>query len=245
MTETTYDADDILADAMPRHQRVKELLLDAVHLLIDEQGTMRTRAQTISYLATSLDIDNAMAADLLRELVGDLVDPVIQVPNGSQRFVGVAEYVAFEGAYGYTDYHDHRGEQKRVVCAHCVREHDSVTDIAHATAGDPAGSFGRDAGFETLYDGIRTHIIDAHDAEPAGVAVGATLVSGTTIGGNESFHAGNDGAGSGLRAETAIQADQATQADAANNADTVGGREIYVQSTEPSNPSTDDLWVQK
>jgi len=36
---------------------------------------------------------------------------------------------------------------------------------------------------------------------PEDVATGATLASGTTIGGNTAFHKGNDGSGSGLTAD--------------------------------------------
>lgn len=53
----------------------------------------------------------------------------------------------------------------------------------------------------------------------------ASLLSGTTIDGYKAFHAGNDGDGSGL------------------NADEVDGIEIYVQGSQPSNPSTNDVWI--
>jgi hypothetical protein len=64
------------------------------------------------------------------------------------------------------------------------------------------GSFGDGASWDELVAGIHEHYEKVHETIPEDVETGATLASGTTIGGNTAFHQGNDGNGSGLVADT-------------------------------------------
>jgi len=74
--------------------------------------------------------------------------------------------------------------------------------VTHATAGDPQGSFDSGATYQDLVDGIHEHYTKSHDTAPSDVKTGASLVSGTTIASNTAWHAGNDGEGSTLDADT-------------------------------------------
>jgi len=91
------------------------------------------------------------------------------------------------------------------------------------------GSFGDGASWDELVAGIHQHYEQAHDSVPEDVETGATLASGTTIGGNSAFHQGNDGSGSGLTADTL-------------RGKTVNSN-IYVQSAQPASPSENDVWI--
>ncbi len=79
------------------------------------------------------------------------------------------------------------------------------------------------------------------------VQPGASLVSGTTIGGNEAWHAGNDGTGSGLDADT-LDARHATEVDTLVWRDASGNARIAASLTTVTNtyPVTSDTiaWTQ-
>jgi phage gp45-like len=86
------------------------------------------------------------------------------------------------------------------VCSRCVELANSDTQVAHATEGE--GSVPEGSSWQELCDTIKTHYATEHKVQPDSVTVGASLANGTTISGNIAFHAGNDGPGSGLDADT-------------------------------------------
>lgn len=200
------DATDILDTAEPQaayHERAFAL----ASVFLDHAGELYTRDEAIEALLAEADCTTEEAANILASLTGDRVDPVVAVTTPDARYIGVIEYEEGAGWYGYTDYHDHFGERKRVVCAQCVHDAAADHEVVHATAGDPGGSFADhpDATYGQLADAIHDHYARAHpDTDPTevDVEVGASLLSGTTIGGNSAWHSGNDGAGSGLAADT-------------------------------------------
>lgn len=194
-------ADDVLERAEAERTAWREYLRPAAELFHDREGDLLDKPTALELLADEFDLGERASNRLLAGLVGDLVDPVVQVGAGDARYVGVIEYCELDGAYGYVDYDDVHGKRRRVVCAQCVRDATYDSDVTHATAGDPSGSFDADADYETLLAGIHEHYEDAHDSIPTQVQTGASLTTGTTIGGNTSFHAGNDGSGSGLDAD--------------------------------------------
>jgi hypothetical protein len=199
----THEATEILEQAETEHSRVYDHLRDAADWFHDREGEMFERAEARDALADDLDVDDGVAQSLIAELVGDDVDPITQASVNRTKYVGVAEYKEFDGAYGYLDYHDIQGKRKRVICAQCVHEATYDTEVTHATAGDPEGSFSPNASYSELLEGVHDHYEKVHDGViPSTVEPGASLVSGTTIGGNTAWHAGNDGDGSGLDADT-------------------------------------------
>jgi hypothetical protein len=220
-----YDAEDILNGAESDRSEIREQVREAAEWFHDREGEMFQRDDAKEQIMDDLGVDNRTAQTLIAELVGDDVDPIVQATMNGTKFVGVAEYHEFEGSYGYLDFHDVLGKRRRVVCAQCVHDADTDANIVHATAGDPHGSFGKGASYDQLQAAIREHYEDAHDVIPGNVETGASLLSGTTIGGNESWHSGNDGDGSGL--------------DAAK----VMGTKVYVGSSAPSGATSGDLWV--
>lgn len=217
--------EDVLEKAEAEREELEGHIRDAAEWFHDREGKVFERPEAQGFIADKLDIDHSVAGQLIGELVGDTVDPVIQIPVENGRYVGIIDYVEFDVAYGYVDYHDRLGKRKRVVCAQCVHTSTYDTEVTHATGGDPQGSFDRNADYDDLYAAVKEHFENAHDVPPSTVETGASLASGTTIGGNTSWHAGNDGSGSGLAA------------------DHVDGHNVYVQSSEPSGASDGDIWL--
>lgn len=195
------DALEVLERAEQNHQQWRDCLRPVAGWFHDREGEMFERSEARDRIADDLTLDEELVQSTLAGLVGDDVDPIVQAMVGGEKYVGVAEFEEFDGAYGYLDYHDTLGQRRRVICAQCVHESEYDYEVAHATAGDPEGSFGPDASYGDLLAGVHDHYEGVHDTEPETVETGASLVSGTTIGGNTVWHSGNDGGGTGLHAD--------------------------------------------
>jgi len=193
-------ADEILTNTQTRRERIEGHLRGVADWFHDREGEMFTRDEATEKVADEFDIDDDIARDVIRDLVSDTVDPIVQVPTHGKKYVGVIEYHEFDGAYGYVGYDDVLGQHNVVVCAQCVHEANIDEDATRAAGND--GSFSPDASFEDLLDAVHRHYEESHDEEPSEVKTGANLLSGTTIAGNTAFHAGNDGSGSGLDADS-------------------------------------------
>jgi hypothetical protein len=200
----SYDALDLIEEHRARQKTRGELATDALAWFLDEDnvGAFYTRAAVIRKLATELDVGADQANQAITDTVGDIVDPVQQIPGDDAKYIGVIDYQTFPavGAYGYVDYDDKKGSRNRVVCARCVETEESDENISHATQG--TGTSSLDADWEELLERIDSHYTSDHDEKPTEITPGASLLSGTTISGNTTFHAGNDGIGSGLDADT-------------------------------------------
>ena len=223
LTIMPADATTILEETESRRERVADSLRPGAEYFHDNEGQLFTRKEALEALTNELDIDERTANAVLAELAGDTVDPIVHIRNDDERYYGVIEYETFEGAYGYVDYHDLQGKRKRVICAQCVQEATIDTDVAHATAGDPSGRFADhpDADYDALYDAVKRHYANAHNTTPEEVETGASLASGTTVGSNTAWHAGNDGSGSGLDADT-VDGDDASSF-VSTSGDTING----------------------
>jgi len=196
------DANTIIEESVSQREEVYSHVRAAADFFHEHEGTFFERGEAIEQLSDELSVEADLAGNVIAELVGDIVDPVVLSAVNGKKYVGVVEFEEFDGAYGYVDYHDVRGPDKRVVCQQCVNEAKFDTQVAHATAGDPSGTVSSGADYDELLEVVYEHYENSHDVVPEDVATGATLASGTTIGGNESWHAGNDGSGSGLDADT-------------------------------------------
>lgn len=185
------DAEDVLNDATTVQERVKPHLRDAATVFHDHEGEMFARPDAVTQIADELAISESVADDIVAQLVGDTVDPVIQVMADGTRSVGVVEFNEFDGAYGYVAFDDLFGRGKRVVCQQCVNDATTDAEVTHATENDPHGSFADGASWDELVGAIHDHYDAAHERVPAEIETGATLATGTTIGTNTAWHAGN------------------------------------------------------
>lgn len=177
-----------------KEQEVRtQLAKDALNWFLDDNiGELFPRGKVVDRLSNELDIPKHQANTAISDTVGDIVDPVQQIVKSNKKYVGVIEYKIFndEGAYGYIDFDDRKGKRKRVVCARCVEKHTYDENINHATQGE--GSSNVDATWQQLLNKVTSHYAAQHTTSPSHIEPGASLVSGTTISGNTSFHAGNE-----------------------------------------------------
>jgi len=189
----SQNPDDLIKEVEKQRETRGELAMEALQWFLDGHvGELYPRSVVVNTLSKELNITHRQANRAISDTVGDIVDPVQQVVNGSERYVGIIEYSAYEdeGAYRYIDYDDVLGKRKRVVCAKCVAESDVDADVTHATEGE--GSTSDNMPWDMLLNKVTAHYADAHTTAPETVRPGASLLNGTTISGNTSFHAGNE-----------------------------------------------------
>lgn len=186
----TIDATEIIDDADEQVGEWRNYARPAAEWFHDHEGHLFERDEAIEELIEELDTSQEVVREVISNLVADIVDPVVQVPLNNSEYVGIVEFHTFDGAYGYINFDDIRGKEKRVVCAQCVHNAEHDSEVVHATSGDPNGSFEKNDDYDKLVDGIHTHY-QTHNSKPETVETGATLASGTTIGGETSIHAGN------------------------------------------------------
>jgi len=185
--------DELITEVKEEQQTRGELATEALQWFLDGNvGELFPRGDVVDRLSNELDITNRQANTAISDTVGDIVDPVQQIVKGNEKYVGVIDYKIFndEGAYGYVDFDDRKGQRKRVVCARCVEKHTYDENITHATQGE--GSSDVDATWQQLLNKVTSHYATQHTTSPSTIEPGASLVSGTTISGNAAFHAGNE-----------------------------------------------------
>ena len=129
--------------------------------------------------------------DEVVDLTNDSVDPIQQVQVDGEKYIGVISYEEHDGWYEYTRYDDSAGEVNIGVCAKCVKEAETVAEVAR-TLGDDS---------DVAESKMKQHYRDEHSESPDEIQTGATLLSGTSINGNEAIHPGMDGSGSGVDAD--------------------------------------------
>lgn len=242
------NADEILPEAEEHRTSWENHVRDVAELFHDEESELFTREKALNLITEELEISESIAAKTLSALIGDLVDPVVQIPVDGERYVGIIEYNEYDGAYGYVEYDDVAGKRNRVVCAQCVQEAESDREVAHATSG--SGSFDEDASFDELYESITKHYDDAHDVIPDSVETGASLLFGTTISSNSAIHTGNESSlsffnGTSLTVDTTGDADTLDGNDATAFYQTTGNQEFIVETrtSDPSSPATGRIWM--
>jgi hypothetical protein len=185
------DAEKILSKAEEKRTAPNEYVRDVANYFHENEGELTREGEALATIMKEFDLSVSESKDVLAAIIGDIVDPVVQLQTDNDRYVGVINYNEYEGAYGYTTYNDVLGEMKRVVCAQCVKEFDRDKEITHATEGK--GSFEMGADFDELLSAVHEHYEEAHDTKPEDVKTGADLLSGTTIANNSAYHTGNDG----------------------------------------------------
>jgi len=234
--------DELISEVKEEQQTRGELAEEALQWFLDDTvGQLFPRGDVVDRLSNELDIPKHQANTAISDTVGDIVDPVQQIVKGNKKHVGVIDYKVFsdEGAYGYVDFNDRKGKRKRVVCARCVEKHTYDENINHATQGE--GSSDVDATWQQLLNKVTSHYATQHTTSPSHIEPGASLVSGTTISGNTSFHAGNESTitanSADLTPATTSPSDElnapvyATESDLPDPTTQNEGAQAYVQST--------------
>lgn len=242
------NAKEILPEAEEHRTSWENHIRDVAELFHKQEGELLTREKALNLITEELEISESIAAKTVSALIGDLVDPVVQIPVDGERYVGIIDYNEYDGAYGYVEYDDIVGEKNRVVCAQCVQKAESDREVVHATSG--SGSFDEDASFDELYESITEHYDDEHDVKPESVETGASLLSGTTISSNTAIHTGNESSlsffdGTNLTADTTGDANTLDGNDATAFYQTTGNEEFIVEtrSSDPSSPATGRIWM--
>lgn len=210
--------DRIIEQANSRSDEVAENVVEALQVFIDKDGLLLWE-DAVSEIADELDLNESISKEVVADLTGDIVDPVQAITVNKDRYVGIIQLQEYEcsGAYGYIHYSDNFGKRKRVICAQCVEECETDSQVKHATEGE--GSVDNRETWETLLNKVTSHYADKHEESPDEIDIGASLVSSTTMGGNQAWHQGNvtggsnvsigsqnisiiQGSGSGLDADT-------------------------------------------
>jgi len=196
--------EQLISKHQEQQQKRGELAEQTLEWFLQEENIeqLYPREDVVEELSQHLSVSTDRANMSISDTVGDIVDPVQQVSTLDGKYVGVIKYSPFtqEGAYGYVDFDDRKGRRKRVVCAKCVENNEYDENISHATQGE--GTSSTDATWDQLLNKITSHYANSHSEGPSDIQPGAALLSGTVIDGNTSFHAGNDGPGSGLDADS-------------------------------------------
>jgi len=186
-------AEDIIQKAEERRKRRRELLRPVAEFFHDNEGTLFERYEAVNKLIESDEIDfgdERILHQVISNLASDRVDPVQNIVNDSKKLIGVIEYTEHDYWYEYVGHDDINGRVNVGVCAQCVKEKTSDTNVAKGIGTT-----------EELSEKIHNHYKKNHTESPNTVSTGATLVSGTNVAGNKLIHTGNDGTGSGLDAD--------------------------------------------
>lgn len=192
------DADTLLDDTETVYEQTVDHLRDGARLFHENEGELFTQPEAIELFETELELTDTVARKVLTQLVGDRVDPVIQVIDDETKYIGVVEFQTFDGAYGYVGYDPIYGTERRVVCQQCVDESPTDEDVTTVTGTELCGPSSDEVAWEDLTDALHDHYDGAHSNSPASVessvaATGAELRSGTQIAGNPVVHDGRSG----------------------------------------------------
>lgn len=190
---------ELIEKVQQEQQKRSELAADALQWFLDGNvQELFPRSDVVDKLCEELDITEKEANRAISDTVGDIVDPVQQVAKDDKRYVGIIDYRTFndEGAYGYIDFDDRKGKRKRVVCARCVEKHRYDENIKQATEGE--GSLRVNATWDKLLNKVTAHYAKSHTKAPSSIEPGASLLNGSTISGNTSWHNGNVSGNNGI-----------------------------------------------
>ena len=171
------DAEAVIARSDARAERLHTLLRPVAEWFHAREGKMFTRQEAARRVAGALGVPHTQR-DINRtigDLVGDGVDPVVQVQTDDGKYVGVVEYDEGPFWYTYTAYHTGAGAVRKGVCAACVAEAEREQDVY-------APQWTHDAYDEETLRGLMTAHHAARHAGYTPTAVLDTYAPGATVG---------------------------------------------------------------
>lgn len=191
MTER-IDPDQVLAKADDLTASIADSARPVADWFHEHEGELFDRLTVASEIADDFARDETEIDQTISKLIGDVVDPVVQVDDGDTRWVGVIDYQKHDFWYEYIEYHPLHGQQRKGVCAQCVKEATYDTEVAYAMPG--LGTLTADATIDDVEQLLNDHFAKAHpdvSVAETEIETGASLVAPTSIGGNEAIHKGN------------------------------------------------------
>jgi len=81
------DTEAILTNVETKHKRVSPYIRECANVFHDNERELFTRAETTNLLTEEVDITESVAGEVIAELVGDIVDPVVQIVDRGAPFV--------------------------------------------------------------------------------------------------------------------------------------------------------------
>jgi hypothetical protein len=238
-------AEQVFEKAENEIDDIENYIRDAADLFHEHEGEMFERNEARELLEDRLNIDSKTASKIIGELVGDCVDPIVQVKNSDGKFVGVVEFRELEGAYGYIDYDDLTGKKRKLVCAECVNTEERDSEVMQVSG--QIGQKSENKSYNSLLDKIHEHYREEHENKPEEVKTGATLASGTTVGGNKVIHSGNQSSfnitsfsGAGGSSGQLLRSNGSTA-----NWINLDSSDFLIEnrSSDPSSPSNGRIWL--
>lgn len=158
------DADDVLRRATEDRRAVENTVRAIADWFHQQEGRLLPRDEAIAGIEEDAGLNNQLAHECITDLVSDVVDPVVQVPLESTTYIGVIDFWSHDWWYRYVHYDDHLGQLMRGVCAVCVQESTTDTDVVHATEGQ--GSIPLGAGVDVIREHLERHLIEQHGINP-------------------------------------------------------------------------------
>ena len=192
------DATEVIEQSEQEKQEVYSYVDEVAEYFIDRVGELFEADEAVQDVSDEFGVSQRVASQILRELYSDIVDPVVRVPRGGTFYVGVVEYVERDGWYGYVHYDDVDGKTRRGVCAKDVLEGVKDSEVGYADRDPSVGWDEIDEVFEEYYNDAYPDVVRSE----VEVEVGASLLSGTTVGGNTVSIDGHDHTGETINPNT-------------------------------------------
>lgn len=192
------DPDEAIQEVEEKKQEHIDEARNILLFFMENIGDLYNIDDIVSMMEDEQGMDSEVARRATLHLATDKADPVQIVSTDDGSLVGIIEFMEGDFWYGYEQYDDTRGRNRRIVCSQCVSENRHDSDVGVARGHDfEQDNIGYDEISQWFYE---NHFEQAHSINPGDVEldVGASLASGTTIGGNESWHNGNVTGGTGI-----------------------------------------------
>jgi hypothetical protein len=195
-------AEKIIEQVSEQREQRQQLLRPVAEFFHEHEGELFERYEAVEKLIEAEDIpsdDERILHQVVGNLASDRVDPVQNVVADDGKYVGVLDYDEHDYWYEYVEVDDVKGRMNVGVCAQCVSEATSDANVAKGIGTT-----------EELAKKIKDHYAKKHTESPEEVKTGATLVSGTTIAGNDAITTSTDAVAAGLNADT-VQGNEASE----------------------------------
>ncbi|QGA80329.1 hypothetical protein [Candidatus Nanohalobium constans] len=176
------NAAEVINQAEREEDQLYDDIRDVAEWFHEREGKMFERSEAEKKISSDLQFEPELVSEVLEELTSDIVDPVAQINNSQGNYIGIINYEEFDAGYVYLDYHDINGVQKKAVCATCVQNSEKDSQVKYTSSTKIQDEKNPD--YTKLKEEINQHHQKHHNTKIEKIKTGATLASGTTIGGN-------------------------------------------------------------